>query len=260
MSRMRRSLAHVAGRCLDAAAIYLFPACCFACGRALGRRQRLGACAACWAALVPITQPSCRRCALPLPAALADDGWPHGSCARCAVRPLPLDEAVAAVIYDAPARRFLLRAKSRFRSEILGPIGAQLAAVVALRRLPERCDIIVPVPSSWRARLRRGFDPAREIARRIASETGLPLARSVLRPRLLGGPAAKALNARARWTAAGRRFIASPDARGRRVLLVDDVLTTGATAAACARSLRNAGATEVRAAVWARTPSPRGRL
>jgi predicted amidophosphoribosyltransferase len=179
-----------------------------------------------------------------------------GCCARCAVRPLPLDETVAAVPYDARARKFLLRAKDHRRPELLRPLGAQVAVVVSATGLFGRVDAIVPVPSSLWALWRRGFDPAREIAREIARATGLPLLHRVLRQRAFSGPAVKGLGAAARWRGAERRIVARRPVTDMKILLVDDVLTTGATAAACARALRDAGAGEIRVAVWARTPAP----
>lgn len=243
-------------RWLDRAAVHLFPARCFACGSPLGPVQLLGACAPCWGALVCGPTPRCRRCALLLPDAPGGDGAARGCCALCVVRPLPFDRAAAAVSYGGAARRFLLRAKNGARPEILLVLAAQLAAVLSLERMLDGMDGVVPVPSSVLSRLRRGFDPAREISREVARLTGLRLFDKVLRKRGLAGPAAKGLGARARWSAAGHRIAARRALPGARILLVDDVLTTGATAAACAAALRSAGAAEVRVAVWARTPSP----
>lgn len=256
MRRSTRRITAAADRWLQAVAVHIFPSLCFACGRALPRFHHLGACSECWTALSPVSRPSCPRCALPLPPSGRADGAAKGRCARCAVRPLPLDETVAAVLYDAGARSFLLRAKDQLRPEILRPLGAQLAVVVKASGVVGRVDAIVPVPSARLARWRRGFDPAAEIAREIARTTGLPLLHSVLRQRSFSGPAAKALGAAARWRGSERKIVARCAVTGLRILLVDDVLTTGSTAAACAGSLRTAGATEVRAAVWARTPAP----
>jgi predicted amidophosphoribosyltransferase len=150
----------------------------------------------------------------------------------------------------------LLRAKNAHRPEILRILAGQLAAAVALAGADEGIDAIVPVPSSVLARWRRGFDPAREISRELARRTGVPLLDGVLRKRGFGGPAAKALRASARWALAGGGIAARGRIPGLKILLIDDVLTTGATAAACAAALRSAGAVEVRIAVWARTPSP----
>jgi predicted amidophosphoribosyltransferase len=150
----------------------------------------------------------------------------------------------------------LLRAKNASRPEILRILAAQLATAVAVAGAAEGIDGIVPVPSSLAARWRRGFEPAREISRELARLSGKRLLGGVLRKRGLGGPALKALGARARWATAGGGIAARSRIPGARVLLVDDVLTTGATATACASALRSAGAVEVRVAVWARTPSP----
>ena len=104
----------------------------------------------------------------------------------------------------------------------------------------------------WAA-LRRGFVPAGELAAPLARAIGIPLGRRVVRRRWRGPVAAKRLGARGRRRLGPEAFRVDPEVRGRRVLLVDDVMTTGAMADACTRALRRAGATEVRVAVWART-------
>jgi len=149
----------------------------------------------------------------------------------------------------------LLRAKNGQRPEVLYPLAGQLAAAVRLSRIADEIDGVVPVPTSLPARWRRGFNPAGELARALAKAAGVPLIDGVLRKRGLGGPAVKGLSGQARWVTAGRAIDTARKVPGGRILLVDDVLTTGATAGACARALRAAGAVEVRVAVWARTPS-----
>lgn len=252
---MPRALARLAARWLGEAVVHLFPARCFACGQPLPRVQLLGACMACWTSLACGPQPRCHRCALLLPYGAIADGPAGGCCSRCAIRPLPFDRAVAAVDYDANAKRFLLRAKSGHRPEVLRPLAGQLTAAVVLSQLAEGLDGIVPVPSSLPARWRRGFNPARELAAELARATRLPLLDGVLRKRGLRGRAVKSLRGQARWVGASRGIATGRMVPGARILLVDDVLTTGATAAACATALRAAGAVEIRVAVWARTPS-----
>jgi len=255
MTALARTLARRAARWLGEAAVWLLPSRCFACGRWLSRVQLDGACMVCWSSLAPGPHPRCRRCALRLPDCAADDGPAGGCCALCAIRPLPFDRAVAAVDYDANARRFLLRAKNGRRPEVLRPLAGQLSAAVSLARLADGIDGIVPVPSALPALWRRGFNPAGELARELARATGHPVLDGLLRKRGLGGAAVKRLKGRARWVRAGRGISVEWMVPGAKILLVDDVLTTGATAAACASALRAAGAAEIRVAVWARTPS-----
>ena len=187
----------------------------------------------------------CRRCALPLPGGDA-------SCARCPLRPFPLDALIAAFVYDEIARRFLLRAKAGGRRELLAPFGRQVAAAVRSSGLAAGVDVVAAVPSGPLARWRRGFDPAATIAQALASELELPFDRRALHRRAGWRRPAKSLGAAERRAVASGAFVARTGG-ARTVLLVDDVLTTGATASACARALLDAGASSVRAAVWART-------
>ncbi len=252
----RRTIARAVGRWLGGAAVHLFPSRCFGCGGPLPRVQLLGACLTCWGQLAGCGVRRCDRCALPLPAGVTSSGPARACCARCVVRPPPFERAVAAVTYDAHARRFLLRAKDGRRPELLRPLAGQLAAALSISGAAAGVDGVVPVPSTLMARCRRGFDPARKLALEVADSSGLRLLDGVLRKRRIGGPPSKGLKASARWAWALRSVTPRRSVPGAVILLVDDVLTTGATAAACTVALRAAGAREVRLVVWARTPSP----
>lgn len=235
----------------------LLPSDCFGCGVALPAAHHLGACPACWASLEPLLGPACPTCATPTPRSTDLAGAAGGRCSACVVAPPAPDAALALVAYDRLARRFLLRAKAGGRREILDALGARLGRRVALAGFAERCSIVIPVPSHPWTRFRRGFNPALELARAVAAATSLPLAPGALARDWRRLEPAKGLGRSARREAVRDAF----QTRGRwpsaRVLLVDDVLTTGATAAACVAALRGAGALEVRLAVWARTPRER---
>jgi predicted amidophosphoribosyltransferase len=228
---------------LDELVALIAPPRCAVCRRAPGGRAGEVLCAACRRALPWLGAPCCPRCALPLP---------HGRGGRCPAACAAFDGAWAAVAYEGAARDALLALKFSAARPLADVMAAQIAAGAALH--PQAT--LVAVPAHPRRRRARGFDAAGLIAAALARRSGLPLARALRR----GGGASRQLGASgaARRAAAGLAFRAC-GTPPERVVLVDDVHTTGATLHACAVALRTAGCRHVRAITWARTLDDRSR-
>lgn len=200
-----------------------------------------------WARIRFVEEPVCDGCGMP-----AEYETP-GRCPACEARPHVFGRARAACLYDEHSREPILQLKHADRTD-LAPLFARWLSRAGAQLIAE-ADAVVPVPlHRWRL-LSRRYNQAAEVARRLASNSGLVyLPDALVRPRATATQGGRSASGRRRNVAgaftvpAGRERLIE----GRRILLIDDVLTTGATADACARALKNAGAAEVSLAVIAR--------
>jgi ComF family protein len=213
-------------------------------------------CAACFAQLTFITPPLCTGCGLPF-ASQAFAG-PRGLCAPCEDQPRPWHEARAALLYDAAARRLILALKHADRQENAAVLAAHMAR--AGDSLLARAALLVPVPLHLRRLRQRGFNQSALLARALARRSGVPCMPDVLR-RVRATPPLGTMTAAARRDALDGAVTLRERRRalvaGRRVLLIDDVMTSGATVACCARALLDGGASHVDVLVASRVPDPR---
>lgn len=225
----------------------LFPGRCLACGIEIDAQGRL--CGSCWRDVTFIDGPACARCGLPFDVDMGDAAL----CAGCMARPPAYDTARAVCRYDVGSRRLILSFKHGDRLDAAGPLARWMVRSVA-PVLPD-LDVVAPVPlHRWRL-WRRRYNQAAEMARAIGSETGLAYAGDLLE-RVRATPSQGGLTRAERDRNVRAAFRVKPvwrdGLRGCRVLLVDDVLTTGATVNACARMLRRAGAAAVHVVTVAR--------
>jgi predicted amidophosphoribosyltransferase len=213
----------------------VFPSRCVSCGAAADLL-----CPACHARLQVLRPPRCARCGTPT-------AWPVERCRECAGRRLAFASARAAVAYTGPARA-LVRAWKERGVRRAGSLAAEL---VAAHVEPLPADVITYIPPDPDRQLRRAAHPAEALARALAASWAVPAAPLLARSRVASRQAGLHLAERRRNVRG--LFAAATDTVPATVLLVDDVYTTGATAAAAASALRSAGARTVHVVTFART-------
>lgn len=223
---------------VTAALDLVFPPLCPVCDGILGGGRRDPLCGACWEGFERIAPPWCRCCGAPLGI--------EGLCGACRRRRPRFAYARAAVLYGDLVREAIHAFKFGGRRGLATPLGDLLAGL-GFSALPGALpDALVPVPLHPRRARERGYDQALLLARRLERAWGVPVVADALlravptQPQTDLDAAARRRNVRDAFAVRRPELIA-----GRHVVLVDDVLTTGATVAECARALRAAGAVRV---------------
>jgi ComF family protein len=238
------------GELWTTAADLVFPRDCVACGAPLRIGDRRALCPACWTTLRPPSEPRCHRCDAPTPPL-------RPTCLACLTDPPAFDRVRTLGLYLAHERQAspLALAVRALKYHGERGVAACLGRALAERHPPPGDAVVVPVPLHPRRLRERGYNQALVLARALARAAGLAVRARELR-RIRPTPSQAGLDARARRANLDGAFRVGPHARiaGRAVVLVDDVLTTGATADACAATLRRAGATTVVVYAVGRTP------
>lgn len=244
------ALRHTATRGLD----LLLPPHCAACDNPVETQGQL--CSNCFGRTQFITAPFCLRCGVPF--ASVEQGGDEQLCPGCRTRPPTFREARAALRYDDQARRLILPLKHGDRIElaaILAPMMARAGATMLAR-----AEMLVPVPLHRRRLFERKYNQAAVLAFAVGRLAGRPVQPDALiRVRRTAPLDDKSPDERAQEVAGSCRVRPSRRANvfGRIILLIDDVMTSGATSNACATALLEAGAAAVDVLVAARVPDPR---
>src|SRR5207237_547870 len=222
------------------------PPLCAACREAVASN---GLCAACWSKLAFIAPPYCERLGIPFPF----DPGPGVLSMEAIADPPAYRRARAAVRYDDIARKLVHAFKYGDRLDLAPTMGRWMTN--AGRELLAEADAIVPVPLHWRRQWARRFNQSASLGEVIGKASGVGVAHTALK-RIKATPQQVGLSQAERAQNVQGAFRVPPAAKaavaGRKLLLVDDVLTSGATVDACSRALLRAGAVQVDVLVFAR--------
>ena len=251
--------------CVNALAAALLAPACAVCNAILEQPTQGCVCINCWRSVLPITPPICDRCGDPLARQNQSpipnpESLPHNLrsvCAQCCAVETVVRRARAIGEYEGTLREIIHALKYSRRHSLARP----LAELMTMRGkdLLDDVDCLVPVPLHWRREYQRGFNQAHEIARHL----GRPVANVLVRCRATRAQVELAADRR-RANVAGafrlrRGLLRTSHIRGKRMLLIDDVSTTGSTLEACAQVLKESGASEVFALTAARVITRRRR-
>jgi len=224
---------------------FALPPRCAGCGLIVDEVHSF--CPDCWAKVEFLGESGCTTCGMPLEATDAEE------CGACIARPPRIQRTRSAVAYDELSRSIAIRLKYGRKVALARTMARYMAPLV--RSDGEK--ILVPVPLHRRRLWSRGFNQSALVAKELTRSTGFKSEPFLMR-RMKSTPALKGMSRSQREKVVAGAFKVDPsaDLAGRTVVLVDDVLTTGSTANACAKALRQAGAGRVELVSWARVIRP----
>ncbi len=220
---------------------WILPYCCIACNKPSDRQQDL--CSACLK-LLPFIQTACYQCAYPLPV--------HGLCGQCLKHAPSFDSAIAAFTYTNPIPSFIQQFKYQHRL-VYGRVLSELLRQ-QLEHHPITIDALIPMPLHWWRHLCRGYNQSQLVAKLLSKHFHLPVYQQQIK-RYRATKIQRSLTKSHREENMKNAFTIGKPFPYRRVAIIDDVMTTGNTVNALAKTLKLAGVTWVEVWVIARTPN-----
>ncbi len=219
---------------------FIFPPLCPLCKDVVDGENTL--CPTCWPHIEFIADPCCDQCGLPLATASLHE---KEKCISCLQHHFSFTQNRSAILYTQTSKKMILDLKHGHKLSI-APLLAQWM-VRSGHKLIEKSDILIPVPLHWTRLLKRGFNQAAVLTQHIGKKTNTPYLLNTLK-RVKRTPSQDGLSASARQKNVHHAFIVPnpQDIRGKSLLLIDDVMTTGSTLEACAKVLIQSGAKCVR--------------
>lgn len=224
-----------------------FPPRCAACGVPVEQAHTL--CRTCFESLHIVTPPACAICGFPFDYEVGDGAL----CGACLEKAPPYDKGWAALRYDEAAKSLVARLKYADKTHLAPFLGRFMAAQG--REMLVGADYLIPVPLHWRRMFERHYNQSLLLAREVAKVSGIPLLADGMK-RTRHTPPQASMNRKERLENVRGAFAVTEKGKeaikGKIVVLIDDVMTTGATLHACCKSLRHAGARDVRVLTLAR--------